>query len=167
MFNFFATLWTVVHQVPLSMGFSRQEHWSGLPCPPPGHLPNPGMDPHLLTSPALAGGLFTTSAAWEACWMGFTVFRLVWPSSLPYWLQNMVIAPKRNPLPVSSPASLLQPPASTRPLPVSLDLSLLDIPHERDLWCLASVTQRHVFKACPCCIHIVAYVGSSSLCVTA
>ena len=45
----FATLWTVAHQTPLSMGFSRQEDWSGLPCPPPGDLPNPGME---LMSPA-------------------------------------------------------------------------------------------------------------------
>ena len=37
------TLWTVVHQAPLSMGFSRQEYWSGLPCPPPGDLPDPGI----------------------------------------------------------------------------------------------------------------------------
>ena len=52
--------WTVAHQVPLSMGFSRQEYWSGLPCPPPGDLPNPGMEP---TSPEIswiAGEFFTT-----------------------------------------------------------------------------------------------------------
>ena len=47
------------------MGFSRQEYWSGLPCPPPGDLPNPGIKPVSLTSPALAGGLFTTGATWE------------------------------------------------------------------------------------------------------
>ena len=47
------------------MVFSRQEYWSGLPCPPPGDLTNPGMDPDSLTSPALAGGFFTTSATWE------------------------------------------------------------------------------------------------------
>ena len=41
----FATLWTVVDQAPLSMRFSRQEDWSGLPCPPPGDLPDPGMEP--------------------------------------------------------------------------------------------------------------------------
>ena len=41
----FATLWTVAHQTPLSMGFSRQGYWSGLPCPPPGDLPNPGIEP--------------------------------------------------------------------------------------------------------------------------
>ena len=41
----FAIPWTVARQAPLSMGFSKQEHWSGLPCPPPGHLPNPGIKP--------------------------------------------------------------------------------------------------------------------------
>ena len=41
----FATLWTVARQAPLSMGFSRQEYWSGLPCPPPGDLPYPGIEP--------------------------------------------------------------------------------------------------------------------------
>ena len=48
----FVTLWTVVGQVPLSVGFSRQEYWSGLPCPPPGDLPNPGIKLVSLTSPA-------------------------------------------------------------------------------------------------------------------
>ena len=41
----FATLWTVAYQAPLSIGFSRQEYWSGLPFPSPGHLPNPGVEP--------------------------------------------------------------------------------------------------------------------------
>ena len=45
---------------PGSMGFSRQEYWSGLPSPPPGDLPDPGMKPASLRSPALAGGFFTT-----------------------------------------------------------------------------------------------------------
>ena len=62
----FATLWTVALQAPLSMGFSRQEYWSGLPCPAPGDLPNPGIEPTSLMSPALAGRFFTTSATWEA-----------------------------------------------------------------------------------------------------
>ena len=44
-FPLFVTLWAVAHQAPLSMGFSRQEYWSGLPCPPPGDLPNPGIKP--------------------------------------------------------------------------------------------------------------------------
>ena len=57
----FATLWTVACQVPLSMGFSRQEYRSGLSCPSPGDLPDPGMEPTSLGSPALAGGFFTTN----------------------------------------------------------------------------------------------------------
>ena len=62
----FATLWTVAGQAPLSMGFSRQEYWSGLPRPPPGDLPDPGFEHASLTTPALAGRFFTTSATWEA-----------------------------------------------------------------------------------------------------
>ena len=58
-------------QAPLSMGFSRQRYWSGLPCLPPGHLPDPGIKPTSLKSPALAGGFFTTSTTWEA--LGFMV----------------------------------------------------------------------------------------------
>ena len=50
----------------MSMGFSRQEYWSGLPRPPPGHLPDPGIRPMSLLSPALADGFFTTSTTWEA-----------------------------------------------------------------------------------------------------
>ena len=56
------TPWTVAHQVPLSMGFPRQEYWRGLPFPSPGDLPNPGIEPEFLISLALAGGFFTTSA---------------------------------------------------------------------------------------------------------
>ena len=51
------TPWTVAHQAPLSVGFSRQEDWSGLPFPPPGDLLDPGIEP---VSPALAGSFFTT-----------------------------------------------------------------------------------------------------------
>ena len=54
------TTHTVVHQAPPSMGFSRQEYWSGLPLPPPEDLPNPGIKPMSPVSPALAGGCFTT-----------------------------------------------------------------------------------------------------------
>ena len=64
-------LWTGAHQAPLSLGFSRQENWSGLPCLPPGDLPNPGMEPESLTSPALTGGFFTTSATWEAHYIDY------------------------------------------------------------------------------------------------
>ena len=63
---FFATPGTAALQGPLSMGFSKQEYWIGLPRSPPGDLPNPGTEPTYLTSPALAGGFFTTSATWEA-----------------------------------------------------------------------------------------------------
>ena len=62
----FATLWTIVGQAPLSTGFSRQEYWSGLPCPSPGDLPDPGIEPTSLTSSALAVRPFTTSTTWEA-----------------------------------------------------------------------------------------------------
>ena len=48
------------------MGFSRQEYWSGLPCPPPGDLPDPGIEPVSLKSAVLAGRFFTTSTTWEA-----------------------------------------------------------------------------------------------------
>ena len=53
------TPWTVARQAPLSMGFPRQEYWSGLPFPPPGDLPEAGREP---MSPALAGGIFTTES---------------------------------------------------------------------------------------------------------
>jgi len=55
MSNSFGTRWTVAHHAPLSMGFPRQDYWSGLPFPSPRDLPNPGIEP---TFPALAGGFF-------------------------------------------------------------------------------------------------------------
>ena len=55
------TPWTVALQVPLSMGFSRQEYWSGLPFSSPGDLPDPGIEPTSLPSPVLAGGFFTSA----------------------------------------------------------------------------------------------------------
>ena len=75
----FALLWTVTHQAPLSMGFSRQEYWSGLPCPPPRILRDPGIEPWSLMSPALATWFFITSATWEAlniiCLLTITKFK--------------------------------------------------------------------------------------------
>ena len=68
----FATPWIAAHEGPLSMGFSKQEYWSGLPCPPPGDPPSAGFKPVSLTAPALAGGvgggrcIFTAKATWEA-----------------------------------------------------------------------------------------------------
>ena len=61
-----ATLRTAAHQAPLFMKLSRQESWSGLPCPPLGDLPEAGIEPVSFMSPALAGGFFTTSTTWEA-----------------------------------------------------------------------------------------------------
>ena len=71
-----ATPWTVAHQAPLSMGFSRQEYWSGLPCPPPGDLPHTGME---TTSPALAGGIFTTEPPGKPIF--YYSLHCVWPLS--------------------------------------------------------------------------------------
>ena len=82
--QFFATLWTLLFigilqplsegplssgplcQAPLSMGFSWQEYWSGLPSLLQGNLPDPGIKPTSLMSPALAGMFFTTGTTWEA-----------------------------------------------------------------------------------------------------
>ena len=60
------TPWIVAHQAPLSIVFSRQENCRGLPFPSPGELPDPGIKPVSLTSPALTGWFFTTSATREA-----------------------------------------------------------------------------------------------------
>ena len=56
----FVTPWTVAHQAPLSMGFPRQEYWSELPFSPPVDLPDPGIEPVSLASPALGSGFFIT-----------------------------------------------------------------------------------------------------------
>ena len=61
------TPWTVAYQVPLSVGFSRQEYWNGLPFPPLGDLSNPGSKPVSSASPALAGGFFTTEPCGNVC----------------------------------------------------------------------------------------------------
>ena len=64
--NSMVTPWTAAHQAPLSMGFSRQKYWSGLPFPSPSDLPVPEIEPLLIMFPALAGRFFTTSPTWEA-----------------------------------------------------------------------------------------------------
>ena len=74
----FATLWTVAHQAPLSMGFSRQEYWSGLSCPPPGDLPDPGIKPQSLMCPALASlPLVPPGKSWGTN----RAAQIVWPQS--------------------------------------------------------------------------------------
>ena len=60
----FVTLWTIAHQAPLSLEFSRQEYWTELLFPSPGALPDPGIKP---VSPALAGGFFTTEPCGKYC----------------------------------------------------------------------------------------------------
>ena len=61
----FATPWTVARQLPLSVGFARQEYWGGLPLPSSGDLPNPGIKPASPVSPALASRFFTTEPPWK------------------------------------------------------------------------------------------------------
>ena len=63
--SLFVTPWTVARQTPLSMGFLRQEYWSGLTFPSPGYLPKPGIEP---PSPAWTGRFFTTSAPGKQCY---------------------------------------------------------------------------------------------------
>ena len=98
------TDWTVAHQAPLSMGFSKQEYWSGLPCPLPGDLLDPGIKPKFLMSLALAGMFFTTSANWEALkwtWTHLTFRIMVSPgiiNPLPYkWVLfcEQILSPKK------------------------------------------------------------------------
>ena len=72
-------LWTVALQASLSMGFSRQEHWSGLPCPHPGDLPDPETEPTSLESPVLAGGFFMTSVTLETSFR--RVSKIIWGQS--------------------------------------------------------------------------------------
>ena len=61
----FVTPWIIAHLAPLFMGSSGQEYWSRLPFPPPGNLPNPGIKPVSLVSPAWPGRFFITSTTWE------------------------------------------------------------------------------------------------------
>ena len=70
----FATLWTVARQAPLSMGFSRQNYWSGLPFPSPGDLPDPGIK---TGSPALPGGFLTIWVTRKDCDLEYRVFNAV------------------------------------------------------------------------------------------
>ena len=70
----YVTSWTIAHQGLLSMGYSRQEYWSRLPFLPPGNLPNLGIEPVSLSSPALASSFFTTSVTWEALGTNLVMF---------------------------------------------------------------------------------------------
>ena len=85
------TLWTRAHQAPLSMGFSRQEYWSGLPCPLPEDLPDPGIKPMSVVSPALADGFFTLAPPGNPynapCTCARQVTSVLSNSSQPYGLE--------------------------------------------------------------------------------
>ena len=82
----FAGLRTVAHQAPLSMGFSRQEYWSGLPCPLPGILPDLGIEPPSLMSPTLAGRVFTTSATGGAPLNFYFLINYFWLCCRACWI---------------------------------------------------------------------------------
>ena len=72
-FRLFAVPWTINLTASLTVVFSRQGYWSGLPQPPPGDLPNPGIKPMSLMSPVLAGSFLITSATWEALPLPFSL----------------------------------------------------------------------------------------------
>ena len=116
----FATPWTIAHQAPLPMEFSRQEYWSGLPFPPSGDLPDPVMEPASFMSPALPGEFFTCSATWEILlspWRAYSncqqetgrdwlLFLLIWSLTCllftffsPLWLPPKLHFPRLSILP--------------------------------------------------------------------
>ena len=92
MSNPFATPWTAAHQASLSMEFSRQDHWSWLPFPLLGDLPNPGIKPRSLVSPALASRFFTTELPGKP---GVSLIRALIPplKALSSWSGNLPKAP--------------------------------------------------------------------------
>ena len=130
---FFANPWTSARQAPLSMGFSRQDYWSGLPCPPPGDLLHPGM---VLKSPALAGMFFTIGATWEAL-QNLThenIYTQLTNTKYFFWIHDLnfqqdvprylkISRPKWNPTPVSILAPFWKTASPVSPL------SILPNPH--------------------------------------
>ena len=101
----FETAWTVARQAPLSLGFSRQEYRGGLPCPPPGDLPDLGIKPPCLMSPAPAGRFFTTSTAGVASFQSCYIIVPQGTGRLGEWEKNSrpVEQSEHTPL-VSSPS---------------------------------------------------------------
>ena len=95
----FGTPWTAAHQAPLSMGISRQKHPSGLLCPLPGDLPDPGVELASLMSPALAGGFFAISTTWEAGPVSHTGIDLIstYEPSHRYWVPHRYSTGAENP----------------------------------------------------------------------
>ena len=102
------TLWTLAHQAPLTMGFSRQEYRISLPCPPPGHLPDPGIKPAFLISSILARGFFTTTPPrktpiynaqliWDQLWQSLQAFLIkpIFSSLHKKWQPTSVFLPRK------------------------------------------------------------------------
>ena len=85
------TPWTVAHQTPLSMWFFRQEHWSGLPFPPPGDLPSPGIKLASPGFPALEGRVYTTSPTWEVLYTYIYIYTKCLLKSIYIWLSFLVL----------------------------------------------------------------------------
>ena len=77
----FAAPWTLAHQAPLSMEFSRKEYWNGLPLPTSGDLPNPGIKPKSPMSIPLAGRFFTTNTIWEGSLNSQQLFKCIVPTN--------------------------------------------------------------------------------------
>ena len=101
-----ATPWTAACQAPLPMGFSRQEDWSGLPCPPPGDLPDPGIESASVMSPALARGFFTPRVTHrEAPHRVLTKIRTAQAHAPATGPQTPGCVPEPSPGPVSLPYS--------------------------------------------------------------
>ena len=73
----FATVWSAAYQAPLSVGFSRQEYWSGLPFLPPGDLPNPGTEPTFLMFYAWGGVFFITNTTSEAQYYAQKILKML------------------------------------------------------------------------------------------
>ena len=87
----YATLWTIAHQDPLSMGVSREDYWSGLPCPPPGDLPEPGIEPMSLIS-CFGRQVLHHSATWEAHLCGSSKnYSFIYFMFIPIWILYIFI----------------------------------------------------------------------------
>ena len=110
-FVFPCAWWTIAQQGPLSVGFSRYEHWSVVPFPPPGDLPDPGIEPESPESPALAGRCFTTCTTWFCPKILF---------NLKFWVPTLSIHfHGKNPAYMSAPVEKPAAPGDPSSLPVS------------------------------------------------
>ena len=108
------------------MEFSRQEYWSGLPYPPPGDLPDPGIQPKPLRSPALAGGFFTTSPTWET--QSVSQFTMAESPAFYLCLSRRPTLPTGQPVPALYGQSLRSSPTGTEVFGDTVILSSL-VPH--------------------------------------